>query len=179
MINILQQQFLRCFTWSNNQLLNLNVFFFFFFSLYYLSTQFISVLTLKSSAIHWLNCFGFSSGLFLVLFWMLWMLVTVHKLCHVSYASRMTTCGTIFTKRHFSVSKEWVRSWSQAFLITYHKTLIKKLFGGPSRKSTRRKKRKQQKNKTRMAIAKLFALDANTIIFPWTHHVLFLFKLFF
>ena len=91
---------------------------FFFLRLFYLSTRFISVallLTLKSSAIHWLTCFQVSRGLFLVLFWMLWTLVTVHKLCHVPYASRIKTCGTIFTERHFSASKEWDRSWSHAF----------------------------------------------------------------
>ena len=108
---------------------------FFFFRLFYLSTRLISVLTLKSYAIHWLTCFRVSGRLFLVLFWMLWMLVTVHKLCHVPHASRIATCGRIFAKRHFSVSKEWVRSWSHAFLITYHKTLIKRFFSGESRKS--------------------------------------------
>ena len=123
------------FTWNSNQLLSLNIFFFFFFRLFYLSTRFISVLTFTSFAIHWLTCFRVSSGLFLVLFWMLWMLVTVHKLCHVPHASRITTCGTIFTERHFSVSKEWVRSWSHAFLITSHKTLIKKLSGEKENKN--------------------------------------------
>ena len=118
---------------------------FFFFRLFYSSTRFISVLTLKSSAIHWLTCFRVSSGLFLVLFWMLWMLVTVHKLCHVPHASRITTCGTIFTERHFSVSMEWIRSWSHAFLIIYHKTLIKKFFGSTSRKSDVEEKNKKNK----------------------------------
>ena len=113
---------------------------FFFFRLFYLSTRFISVLTLKSSAIHWLTCFRVSSGLFLVLFWMLWMLVTMHKLYHVP---QITTCGTIFMERHFSVSKEWVRSWSHAFLITYHKMLTKKFFGSPSRKSDEKEKKKK------------------------------------
>ena len=158
MTNVLQQQFLYCFIWSRNQLLNLNIFSFLFLQTFYLSTRFISVLTLKSSAIHWLTCFRVSSGLFLVLFWMLWMLVTVHKLCHVPHASRITTCGTIFTERHFNVSKEWVRSWSHA--TTYHKTFIKKLFGGTSRKSD---EKGIKKKKTRMAIAKLFALNANAV----------------
>ena len=98
---------------------------------------------IKSSAIHWLTRFQVSSGLFLVLFWMLWMLVTVHKLCHVSHASRITTCGAIFTERHFSVSKEWARSWSYAFLITYHKRLITKVLVIRPEKVTRRKKRKK------------------------------------
>ena len=98
-----------------------------------------------SSAIHWLTCSWVSSRLFLVLFWILWMLVTVHKLCHVPHTSQITTCGTIFSERHFRVSKEWVRSWSHAFLITYHKTLTKKLFGGPSRKSDKEEKKKEKK----------------------------------
>ena len=89
------------------------------------------------------------------------MLVTVHKLCHVLHASRITTCGTIFTERHFSVSKEWVRSWSHTFLITYHKTLIKKLFGGTSRNCDEKEKKKK---KTRMKIVKFFALNANAKI---------------
>ena len=99
MTNILKQRFLYCFTWSNNHLLNLNIFsFLFFFRLFHLSARFISVLTLQSSPIHWLTCFRVSSGLFLVLLWMLWMLVTVDKLCHVPHVSRIATCGTIFTK---------------------------------------------------------------------------------
>ena len=133
---------------------------FFFFRLFYLSTRFISVLTLKSSIIHWLTCFRVSSGLFLALFLMLWMLVTLYKLCHVPHVPQTTTFETIFTQKHFIVSKKWVRSWSHAFLITYHKTLTKKFIGGPFRKVTRRKKRKKNKQ-TRMAIAKLFALNAN------------------
>ena len=72
-----------------------------------------SVLTIESSAsIHWLT--GLTNlfprfWLFLVLFWMLWMLVNVHKPCHVPHASRKTTTWrTIFTERLFGVSKEWV-----------------------------------------------------------------------
>ena len=144
MTNILQQQF---YISSHGTAINFLVWtsFFFFFRLFYWSTWFISVLTFTSFAIHWLTCFRVSSGLFLVLFWMLWMLVTVHKLCHVPHASRITTCGTIFTERHFSVSKEWVRSWSHAFLITSHKTLIKKLSGCMFRKSDE-KENKNKKN---------------------------------
>ena len=132
MTNVLQQQFLYCFTWSSNQVLNLNIFSFLFrqtFLLTDLSYQFISVLTLKSSAIHWLTCFWVSSGLFLVLFWMLWMLVTMHKLCYVLHASRTTTCGTIFMERLFSVSKEWVRTWSHTYYFTKKNNfIIKKSF---------------------------------------------------
>ena len=78
----------------------------------------------------------------------------MHNLCHVPHVSRITTWGTTFMERHFSVSREWVRPWSNAFLITYQKTFTKKLFGGPYRKSDK----KEKKKKTRMAIAKLFAL---------------------
>ena len=155
--------FLYCFTWSSNQLLNLNIFSFLFLHTFHLSTRFVSVLTLKSSTIHWLTCFRVSSGLFRVLFWMIWMLVTVHKLWHVPYASRISTYRTVFTERHFSVSMEWGKSSSYAFLMTYHKTLIKKTFlTVRPEKVTRRKKRRK---KTRMAIAKLLALNANAKTF--------------
>ena len=131
---------------------------FFFIRLFYLSTRFISVLTLKSSTIYWLTCFRVSSGLFPVLFWMLWMLITVHKLCHVPDALQITNWETIFMERHFCVSKEWVGSWSYAFLITYHKRWLKSFSAVRPGKLTRRKK------KTRMAIVKLFALNANAKI---------------
>ena len=68
-----------------------------------------------------------SFWLFLVLFWMLWMLVTVFKACHVSRASQITTWGTLFTTKLLSVSKEWVRSWSQTSLIIYYQTFANKL----------------------------------------------------
>ena len=72
------------------------------------------------------------------------MLVTVNKPCHVPHTSRITTCGTVFTGRHFSVFKEFFRSWSHAFLITYDKTLIKKLFGCTSKKSDEKKKKQKK-----------------------------------
>ena len=56
--------------------------------------------------------------LILVLLWVLWMLATVHKPCHVPHASRITTCRTIFWEIFFGVSKELFRSWSYVFLIT-------------------------------------------------------------
>ena len=43
---------------------------------------------------------------FLLLFWMLRMLVTVDKPCHVPHASGTTTSETMFTKICFGVSKE-------------------------------------------------------------------------
>ena len=103
---------------------------FFFFRFFYLSTWFLSILTIESSDIHWLTGltkFFPSFWLFLVLFWMLWMLVTVFKPCHMPHASQITTWGTLFTERLFSVSKEWVRSWSHTSLIIYDKTFAKKL----------------------------------------------------
>ena len=154
MTNVLQQQLLYFFTWKSNQLLNLNIFSFLFLQTFLLINsiyRFISVFTLKSSAIHWLTCFRVSSRLFPVLFWMLWMLVTVHKLCHVPHTSRITTCGTIFMERHFSVSKEWVRSWSHAFIKRFHrlsqlimKRWLKSLLAVRPEKVTRRKKRKKE-----------------------------------
>ena len=84
----------------------------------------------------------------------------MQKPCHVPHASRITTSGTIFTKIFFGVSKEWVRSWPHAFLITNLKTLTKKLLAVRPEKWTGRE-RKQKK--TRMPIAKLFALNANAI----------------
>ena len=74
---------------------------------------------------------------------MLWMLVTVHKSCHVPHTPRITTWGTIFIKNFFSVSKEWIRSWSQAFLITNIKTLAKKLFDSRSIKSDEKRKKEK------------------------------------
>ena len=119
----------------------------FFFRLLYVSTRFLSVLTLESSAIHWLTnwqtCFRVS-GCFLCFFgccgyWLPW-------ISHVPHASsRITTWGTIFMERSFSVSNEWVRSWSHAFLITYDKTLTKKLSAVRPEKVTRRKKRKKSR----------------------------------
>ena len=101
--------------------------------------------------------------MFLVLFWILRMLVTVHKPCHVSHASQITTLGTTFTEVFFDVSKEWVRSWSYLFLKTNLKTYTKKLLAVRPEKRTRRKKRK----KTRIATTKLFAFNVNAIIQKW------------
>ena len=110
-----------------------------------------------------ITCFRVSSGRFwhfLVLFWMLLMLVTVHEPCHVPHALWIRTSETIFMEICSGMSKEWVRSWSHVFLITKVKTFHKKLLAVCPEKVARRKKRK----KTRMAIAKLFALDTNTKI---------------
>ena len=88
------------------------------------------------------------------------MLVTVQKLCHVPHASRITTWATIFAERLFSVSKEWVRSWSLVFLITYYKKFAEKLLAIRSKKG---REGKMKKKRTRMAIAKVCALNANAI----------------
>ena len=162
MTSFLKQQFLYWFTWSSNQLLNLIIFSFLSLQTFLLINSIFLFLTIESSAsIHWqtdlTNLFP-SFWLFLVFFRMLWMLVTVHKPCHVPHASRITTSGTIFTEKLFSVSKEWVRPWSHAFLITYDKTLTyDKAFGSLSRKIDE----KEKKKKTRKAIAKHFALNLN------------------
>ena len=60
-------------------------------------------------------------------------------------------------ERIFSESKEWVRSWSHAFLMAYDKTLTEKLLAVHLKKSDE----KQKWKKTRKAIAKLFALNGN------------------
>ena len=147
------KQFLYWFTWSSNQLLNLIIFSFLSLQTFLLINSIFLVLTIESSAsIHWqtdlTNLFP-SFWLFLVFFRMLWMLVTVHKPCHVPHASRITTSGTIFTEKLFSVSKEWVRPGSHAFLITYDKTLTKKLLAVRPEKLTRRKKRKKLERQLR------------------------------
>ena len=97
-----------------------------------------------------------SFWLFCVLLWMRWMQVTVHKLCHLPHASRITTCGTIFAEIFSGVSKKWVRSWSHTFLIANVKTLTRKLL------AVRQEKGREGK-KTRIAVSKLFPLNANAI----------------
>ena len=147
---------------SHGPVINLSIWIsslFFFFKIFCLSLWFLFVLALEPSAIHWLTCFRVS-GCFFVLFWILWMLVTVHKPCHVPHASRITTWAIIFMERLFCVSKEWVRLWSYVFLITCYKMFAKKLLAVRQKRGKRRKKRKQR---IRMKIAKLFALNGNLI----------------
>ena len=96
-----------------------------------------------------ITCFRVSGGwfwLFLVLFWMLWMLATVHKMRNVPQASKITTTGTVFTEIFFDVSKEWVSSWSHVLSITKVKTLAKKLLAVRPEKRKGRKKRKKNWN---------------------------------
>ena len=79
---------------------------------------------------------------------MLWILVTMFKACHVPNASRITTSGTIFTEKFFSVSKEWVRSWSNASLIIYDKTLAKKLKAVRPKSCREREKEKEKERRS-------------------------------
>ena len=139
MTNFLQQQLLYFFTIASSQLLNLNIFSLFRF--FYLSIDF-SLLT---------NLF-LSFWLFLVLFWMLWMLVTAFKLCHVPQVSRITTWGTPFMERkNFSVPKEWFRFWSHESLIIFDKKIAKKLKAvRPKSWWEREKKEKQRQLKSVM-----------------------------
>ena len=82
--------------------------------------------------------------LFLVLFWMLKMLVTMIKPSHVPHASRITTSGTIFTETSFIVSNEYVRSSSHFSLITNVKTLAKQLSAVRPKTLTRRRSRRRK-----------------------------------
>ena len=82
--------------------------------------------------------------LILVLLWVLWMLATVHKPCHVPHASRITTCRTIFWEIFFGVSKELFRSWSYVFLITNIEISAKKTLAICPKK--RKEKEKKIKN---------------------------------
>ena len=156
---VLQQQFLYCFTCSSNQILILNIFsFIYLFFLDFFTYQLDFFLPQP------LNLLPFSYQLsvrfwqFHVLLWMLWILVTVHKPCHVPHMPQITTWGTISVEICFDVPEEWVRSWSHVFVITKVKTLPRKLFEVRPQKVTRRKK---GRIKTRMTIAKLSALNAN------------------
>ena len=111
-----------------------------------------------------LNLLPFSDQLsvrfwkFHVLFWMLWILGTVQKSCHVPHAPQITTWETIFKEISFDVPQEWVRSRSHVFVITKVITLPRKLLEVRPEKVTRRKKRRI---KTRITIAKLSELNAN------------------
>ena len=158
MAHVLQQQFLYCFTWSSNQLFILNIFSFLFLQTFLLINS-ISLSFDPWIFSHLLGNLFRSFWQFLMLFWMLRMLITMHKPCNVSHASQLTTSGTILTEIFFSVSKEWFRYWSHAFLKINIKILAEKLLAVHPEKGTRRKKRK----KTRMEIAKLFTLNVNAI----------------
>ena len=122
MTNVLRQQLSYFFTWSSNHLLNLNIS---FFRLFYLSTRLLSVLTLE--AIHrFANLFRVS-GCLLSFFRCCECCFPFLRRVICPHVSQITTWGTLFTERLFSVSTEWVRSWSHASLIIYHKTFAKKL----------------------------------------------------
>ena len=81
---------------QSNQLLNLNI----FCSLF--PQMFLLINSISLCFDPWIFCHPLSNSfprfwLFLVLFWMLWMLVTVHKPCHVPHTPQITTWGTLFT----------------------------------------------------------------------------------
>ena len=128
--------------------------FFFFFFLDFFTYQ------LDFSLPQSLNLLPFSYQLS-VRFWqfhvLFWILVTVHKPCHVPRVPQITAWGTISVEICFDVPEEWVRSWSHVFVIT-KVTLPRKLLEVRPEKVTRRKK---GRIKTRMTIAKFFALNAN------------------
>ena len=114
--------FIYCFTWSSNQLLNLNI-------SYLFPQTFLLINSISLCFDPWIFCHPLANlfpsfCLFVVILWMLWMLVTVYKPCHVPRALEITTWEALFIERLFSVSKEWVRSWSHVFLIIY-KTFAK------------------------------------------------------
>ena len=107
-------------TWGSNQLLNLNI----------SSLLFRQTFSLINSISLFFNPCIFCHALFHTvsyLFLMLRMLVTVFHLCHVPHASRITTWGTLFTERLFSLSKEWVRSWLHSSLTICEKTFATRL----------------------------------------------------
>ena len=141
MINVLQQQISYCFTWSSNRL----------------PQAFLLINSISFCFDPWIfshllaNLFP-SFWLFLVLFWVLWMLVTVYKPCHVPHASRITTSGKRFRERLFSVSKESVRSWSHAFLIIYRKTFAKKLKAVRPKSCLEREKEKEKERQLQSVI---------------------------
>ena len=144
MINVLQEQFLYCFTWSSNQLLNLNIFSFVFLEIFLLfntnSSCFDDWIFCQHSLTNWSDQLVSKFLAVSCAFLDLWMLVTMDKPCHGPHTSRMTTWITIFTRILFSVSKKWVRSWSHVFVITYHETLPRKLLAIRQKKWQQRKK---------------------------------------
>ena len=160
MINVLQEQFLYCFTWSSNQLLNLNIFSFVFLEIFLLintnSSCFDDWIFCQHSLTNWSDQLVSKFLAVSCAFLDLWMLVTMDKPCHGPHTSRMTTWITIFTRILFSVSKKWVRSWSHVFVITYHETLPRKLLAIRPEKVTTKEKRR----KTRQSIATFFELNA-------------------
>ena len=77
----------------------------FFSRNFYWSTRFLCLLTSLSLTQSWIFSVTFclvSEFLFFVLFWMLWILVTVNKLknptCHGSHASQITSSKTLFAQ---------------------------------------------------------------------------------
>ena len=157
MAYVFQQQILYCFIWSTNQFILLNIFFSFSsdFSAYQFDCSLFWSLNLLSCASYLANLFP-NFWLFLESFWLLWLLVTVNKPCHVPHALRVTTWGTIFTETPFGVSKEWVISWSHVSVVTNLDTFPKKFLAVRPKTAIGIRKRKKI-----MEITKRFALHAN------------------
>ena len=84
--------------------------------------------------------------LFLLLFWMLEMLITVNKPYHVPHSSWITTSALIFTETCLGVSKEWVRFSSHAFLKTNEKTFSKNFWQSVQKKDRGVQKKRKEKN---------------------------------
>ena len=152
MTNVLQKQFWYCFTWNSNQIPNLNIFSFLFIQTVLLinsiSLCFSNWIFCQHSLNNWPNLFP-SFWLFLVLFWMLWTLVTAHKSCHVPHTSQITTWGTIFRDFLMCPRNEsdlgHMLSWKlviKHWLKSFWQSVQKRWWEGKMKK-------------TRMAIAKL------------------------
>ena len=116
---------------------------FFFSTRFYLLTRFLSVLTLEymSSTSRLATRAFLSLWLFLVLFRMLWMLLT----CHMPHASKIITCRKIFTELFYCVSKEWVRYWSHASLVTNLKFFFKNFQQSVQKHWRERERRKKER----------------------------------
>ena len=132
--------------------------------------MFLLIISIFLCFVNWIFCYPLtnlspSSWLILVLFWMLWILVTVHKRCHVPHVLRIKTWGTTFLERFFNVSQEWLRfghtlSWElmiKRWLNSSWQSVKKKWAGGKKEK------------KPRMATAKLlpFHTNAKSKFFYW------------
>ena len=107
------------FKWFSNQFLLMKILTTPFPQIFYLSTWFLCLLRFKSSITFNLV----SKFLFLVLFRMLWMLVTVNKLkhmtCHGPHVPGITTNRTSLVEFFFPVcSMKLIRYWLHASWVT-------------------------------------------------------------
>ena len=91
------------------------------------------------------------------------MLVTVNEVKDMALqASQITSCKTLVMQAFFSVSNEIGPIFVMCFLGNKSRKTRKITFGSLSKNSC---EKKEEKKKTRIEIAKLFALQANAIIF--------------